>query len=52
MTEMYERTSSASRAEIVEGGEPTTETRLLKAMNQQLQDENVEGDEPTTTITS
>ena len=72
MTEMFERTLSASRAEIVEGDEPTTEMRVskvvnqqtrvskamnqqprvLKAINQQLRDENVEGDEPTTTTTS
>ena len=45
---MFERTPSALRVEIVEGGEPTTEIRLLKVMNQQLWDENVEGDEPTT----
>ena len=59
MTKMFERTPSASRAEIVEGGEPTTETRLSKAVNQQPRrgcrrrwtnnrDEGVEGDEPTT----
>ena len=35
MTKMFERTPSASRVEIVEGGEPTTETRLLKAVSQQ-----------------
>uniref|UniRef100_A0A2N9GX31 Uncharacterized protein n=1 Tax=Fagus sylvatica TaxID=28930 RepID=A0A2N9GX31_FAGSY len=58
MTEMFERTLSASKAEIlkavannrdeiVEDGEPTTETRVSKAMNQQP-DKGVEGDEPTT----
>jgi hypothetical protein len=34
MTEMFERTPSALRVEIVEGGELTIEMRLLKVMNQ------------------
>ena len=56
---MFERTPSASKAEIVEGGEPTTETRLWKTVNQQPRrgcrrrwtnnrDKGVEGDERTT----